>query len=369
MGRLSLRLAGLVVLWLVAGLSPVFAADFTKPGPFAVGLQKFTIPDISGKHPMATMVWYPAAGPAPDPNAAILMVSMDAPAATTGPYPLVILIHGLDGNGSLYGTLGRQLASYGFVVAAADYDTGLGGPLDEGVSREDGRAIWLLYDHPANVVRVIEYTDSLTAPGGKLAGTIDTSHIGVWGHSSGGTTVFQAGGARVNFRELDAWCAVNKKDPYASDTCQFVGHEQSVATHYGVADPIAAPMPPIWDRRVAALVAGAPDELHAFGDTGIAEVKVPTLIMFASDDAAVSPKHNALWAYDEISSQDKALAVFDRGGHMMFMNSSEPAFKQANALTTAFFLDILKGHPAGRPALMPDAVSFPGLSYKTTLQP
>ncbi|WP_457155707.1 alpha/beta hydrolase family protein, partial [Mesorhizobium sp. P5_C1] len=153
------------------------------------GLQMFTVPDISGKHPMPTIIWYPAAGPAPDPNATILMVSMDAPAATTGPYPLVILIHGLDALGASYGTLGRQLASYGFVVAAADYDTGLSGPLDEGVSREDGRAIWLLYNHPANVVRVIEYTDSLTAPGGKLAGIIDTSRIGVWGHSSGGTTV------------------------------------------------------------------------------------------------------------------------------------------------------------------------------------
>lgn len=361
MGRLSLPFAGLV-LWLVCVLSPVFAADFTKPGPFAIGLQKFTIPDTSGKHPMATIVWYPAVGPAPDPNAAILMVSMDAPAATTGPYPLVILIHGLDGTGGLYGTLGRQLASYGFVVAAADYDTGLRGPLDQGVSREDQWTTWLLYDHPANVVRVIGYADSLTAPGAKLAGIIDTSHIGVWGHSSGGTTVFQAGGARVNFSELDAWCAVNKNEPSANDTCNFVGHEQAVATHYGVADPFAAPMPPLWDKRVAALVAGAPGgELHAFGDTGIAEVKVPTLIMFASDDTDVMPEHNALWAYDRISSQDKALAAFDRGGHMMFMNS-----KQANALTTAFFLDILKGHPAGKPALMPDA-SFPGLSYKTTI--
>lgn len=210
---------------------------------------------------------------------------------------------------------------------------------------------------------MIGYADSLTAPGGKLAGIIDTSRIGVWGHSSGGTTVFQAGGARVNFKELDVWCAVNENEPSANDACQFVGHERSVATHYGVADPFAAPMPPIWDKRVAALVAGAPGgDLHALGDTGIAEVKVPTLIMFASDDDVVLPKHNALWAYDQISSQDKALAVFDGGGHMMFMNS-----KPANALTTAFFLDILKGHPAGEPALMSDAVSVPGLRYQTTI--
>ena len=366
MSRSSLLLTGLVV-WLVAFVAPSVAADFTRSGPFAVGLQEFTIPDVSGKHPMATMVWYPATGPAPDPAAAILKVTIDGPPAATGPYPLVILIHGLDARGAFYGTLGRQLASHGFVVAAADYDTGLAGPADDGVSREDRRAIWLLFNHPANVVRVIGYSDTLTAPGGKLAGIIDTSRIGVWGHSSGGNTAFQAGGAQIDFKALDAWCAGHKKSPYAYDTCQFAGHEKPVATHYGVVDPFAKPMPAIWDRRVAALVAGAPDELHVFGDTGIAAVKVPALIMFASDDSSVLPEYNALWAYGGIGSQDKALAVFERGGHMLFMRTLEPAFREAAALATAFFLGILKGDPAGRAALMPGALPFPGLNYKTTL--
>lgn len=363
MGRLSLLLIGLV-LGLAAFVAPSIAADYTKPGPFAVGLQKFTIPDVTGKHPMSTMVWYPAAGPAPDPAAPILMAKMDAPPATTGPYPLVLVIHGLNSSGPVYGTLGRLLASQGFVVAAADYDTGLVGPADLG---DDRPAIWLLYNHAANVVRVIAFADTLTAPGGKLAGIIETSRIGVWGHSSGGTTVFQAGGAQIDLKELDAWCAAHKSEATNADTCQFVGHEQPVATQYGVADPFAAPLPPIWDSRVAALVAVAPDELHAFGDTGIAAVKVPMLIMFAADDYMVFPKYNALWAYDGIGSQNKALAVFERGGHMMFMDSSEPAFKEANALATAFFLDILKNDPAGKAALMPDALSFPGLSYSSTL--
>ena len=66
MGRLSLLLIGLV-LGLAAFVAPSLAADYTKPGPFAVGLQKFTIPDVTGKHPMPTMVWYPAAGPASNP--------------------------------------------------------------------------------------------------------------------------------------------------------------------------------------------------------------------------------------------------------------------------------------------------------------
>ena len=97
MARLRLLLTGLVV-WFAAIAANAIAADFTKPGPFAVGLQKFTIPDTSGNHPMPNMVWYPAAGPAPDPTAAILKSMIDAPAATSGPYPLVVVIHGISGS-------------------------------------------------------------------------------------------------------------------------------------------------------------------------------------------------------------------------------------------------------------------------------
>jgi predicted dienelactone hydrolase len=362
MRRFTFVLVGLFV-WLVAFVASSIAADYTVPGPFAVGLREFTVPDASGKHPLPINVWYPAAGPAPDPTAAILKVSMDAPAAMTGPYPLVVVIHGLGAVGVMYGPLGRHLASHGFVVAAADYDTELFG------LSGDPRSVWLLYNHPANVVRVIQYADALTAPGGKLAGVIDTSRIGVWGHSTGGTTAFQAAGAQIDLKALNAWCTANKKDTHDTyESCQFFGHELAVAAQYGVADPFAAPMPPIWDGRVAALVAGAPGgELHVFGDLGIAAVKVPTLIMFASDDSMVPPKHNALWAYDGIGSKDRALAVFDSGGHTMFLAQFNPEFYEAAALATAFFLYILKGDPAGRTVLMPDAVPFPDISYKATL--
>jgi predicted dienelactone hydrolase len=350
--------------WLAAFAAPSDAEDYSRPGPFAVGLQKFMIPDATGAHPIATMVWYPAAGPAPDP-AATLHDSVDAPAATAGPFPLVIVIHGHGGIGSMFGAVGRHFASHGMVVAAANYDNG---PYDDGGSRGDQLAAWLLYSRPANVVRVIGYIDMLSAAGGQMAGVIDTSRIGVWGLSTGGTTAFQAAGAQVDLKAMDSWCEANMADSYASETCQFVGHEQAVATQYGVSDPFAAPMPPIWDSRVAALVAAAPGgELHAFGDRGIAAVKLPTLIMFASDDGVVLPKFNALWAYDGIGSTDKALGMFDDGGHTFFMSPSTRNFPEAAALATAFFLGNLKGNPADRAALMHDAASFPGLSFRTTL--
>ena len=144
----------------------------------------------------------------------------------------------------------------------------------------------------------------------------------------------------------------------------MVGQASSTAKLYGVADPFAGPMPPISDSRVAALVLVAPGgELQVFGAAGIAAVKVPTLIMVSSDDDMAKPEFNGLWAYDGIASQDKALAVFDKGGHV----PSGPQLEQEKTLTIAFFLHILKGDHAGKAALLSDAVSFPGLSYRTTL--
>lgn len=350
-----LLLSWLVIFPVVGGI-PAIATDFSKPGPFSVGLQKFTIPDVTGEHPLQTWVWYPAVGPAPAPTGAILKMTPDAPPATTGPYPLVVLIPGSTMPGIAYTRWGQFLATYGFVAIASSYDAGF-----------DVRR--LLYYRSANVIRVIGYADTLTAPGGKLAGLIDTSRIGVWGHSSGGATALQAGGARVDFKALDSWCAANQAEKFGG-SCQFVGFERTIAELYDAADPFAEPMPAIWDSRVAALVLAAPGgELQVFGATGIAVVKVPTLILVASDDEMVKPEFNALWAYDGIGSQDKALAVFNEGGHMLFAHGSGtgPQFDQAKTLTIAFFLSILKGDPRGQDALRPDEASFPGLRYETTL--
>ena len=285
----------------------------------------------------------------------------------------MILIHGLGGSGGFYALWGQQLASYGFVVIAGDYDYNPQSASDPVLSREDKVAVHLLHERPADVLQAIAYADQLTIPGGRLAGVIDTSHIGVWGHSTGGSTALQAAGAQIDFKALDAWCADRASDSWAGETCQFVGHEPPVAALYGATDAFAAPMPSLWDKRVSALVLAAPGgELHAFGDVGIASVKVPTLIMVSSADGYVKPEYNALWAYAGIGSASKALAVFADGSHTMFVDCcakrDAPRLDELKALTTAFFLDILKNDQASRAALGPEAVSFPGLTYQTTLQ-
>jgi hypothetical protein len=116
----TLAVAGFLLACLLilpaTAVTPANGADFSKPGPFAIGFQEFAIPGATGE-PLQTYVWYPAIGPAPD-DAASIRSTPDAPPATTGPYPLVFLISGLTMRGTTYSRWGELLASHGFVAFA-----------------------------------------------------------------------------------------------------------------------------------------------------------------------------------------------------------------------------------------------------------
>lgn len=384
------------------GLRPD-APDYAKHGSFWVGVREFTIPDKDNNRPLPLTIWYPALNDTGSTNYAIYdlgitdLISKEAslikgghalanaqPALTKAPYPLVVISHGLGGSRYLYYILAEHLASYGFVVAAVDH---VGTTIREYIQKTadlgSQNDITSLYYRPSDIVRTIAYADTLTATGGPLAGLIDTKNVAVWGHSTGGTTAFQAAGARIDLTALKTWCADKQADKWAAESCQFLDHKNELATLYGVSNPDTGLFPALWDTRVRAVVAAAPGgELHAFGTTGIAAVQVPTLIMFGTADPSVFPTYNALWAYDQIGSSNKSLLTFDNGGHLMFGNCP-PLFKDlcndavwdvdrvhdlTDHFTTAFLLDVLKGDKDAHKVLLPDAVEFSGIEYKTTMK-
>lgn len=363
-------------IWLVASLAvfiaPAQATDFSASGPFAVGVQTFALGGENGLHPLTGIMWYPASGasanligtPVRDVHPA-----KDAAPAAGDRFPLLVLIPGLDSFGTHYETLSKLLASNGFVVMAADYDLAPNLPPDPGMDRVDFDKRRLLYDRPANVLRVIAFADQATAPGGKWVGLIDTARIGVFGHSTGGTTGLQAGGAQIDFQALSDWCTANAKNMEVKygESCAFLGHEQAIAKVYGSDDAFGGLLPALWDKRVAALVLVAPGgELHVFGSSGLAKVTVPTLFIVSADDGIVNPETNAFWAYQNIGSKEEALATFEGGGHTMILGFGRQ-FDAAAFLTTAFFLSHLKGDTEAEAALLPTAVDIPGMAYEAIL--
>ena len=168
----------------------------TRTGSFAVGRVTLSLADESRVTPatknsallesrtLVTDVYYPAASGKPG------AVSEAAPpAAGDGPFPLLVVAHGLFGSRTNFtGTLGL-LASRGYVVAALDF------PLTN-FSTYTSRTVWLpdLFDQPLDISFVI---DSLTGIGdpaaNELAGIVDAERIGLLGHSFGGATVLLSG--------------------------------------------------------------------------------------------------------------------------------------------------------------------------------
>jgi predicted dienelactone hydrolase len=382
------------------GLRPD-APEFAVRGPFAVGTVDMLIEDA--ERPLPVAVWYPALydeGAADyaiyDMGISDLMgeeaslageghaVTGAAPALADAPYPLVVISHGLGGSRYSYFGMSEHLASQGFVVMAVEHVGTAIRDFAEGTADVGSQnTIMSLYYRPADIVRTIDYADEINAADGLLNGLIDTEHIAVWGHSTGGTTVLQAGGARIDFNALSTWCADKESDEFALESCQFLGHEGELAALYGVESAEAALLPSLWDTRVDAIIAAAPGgELHAFGVDGMAAIQVPTLAMVGTGDAIVSPDYNAYWAYDQLGSQEKSLVTFENGGHMMFFNCP-PGWKDFCGydsvwdlprvedlkchFTTAFLKDVFYGDKEAHAALMPENVSFPGISYQTTI--
>ena len=271
-----------------------------------------------------------------------------ASAPTPGPYPLVVYSVGLAGSGYDALPLLRTIASHGFVGITW---TPRGESLTDFWAGAAAR--------PLDLQRLIAYAEELNAPGGKLAGLIDTAALAVAGHSSGGWTALQAGGAQM---DLD-WC--DQADLVAQlpfGNCpQFVPHQADIAAMLGLPAAPQGLWPPIYDPRVDAVIALAPDgDLWGKNYAGVGSVKVPTLVMAGADDSMNIPNLTAYPIYAHLGGPHKALAIFAGADHDLgwYMYAD-----QLDHLIVAFLLANLKGDPAAAAALLPANVNFRGVKY------
>jgi len=201
---------------------------FEQPGPFAVGVTTLSLPDRKVE------VWYPASAiPAGTPTATysqldalppdlaaaapsllpatispdVLTVTMtdtfrDVPASTDGPFPLVLFSHGFGSFRLDASSLLRDIASWGFVIAAPDH-------------LERGRAALVTGAAKPSTdidVRVLLDTIPLVGnAGGVLQGLTDTERVGAVGHSAGGRAALTA----LSEPQIDVaigWAAAGRAD-------------------------------------------------------------------------------------------------------------------------------------------------------------
>ncbi len=400
---------------LVSGWRPD-APSLAHPGRYAVGTREYVIETEDRDLPLR--VWYPALNPDRTDNVIqydIALMTSRIPMIITGrairdaapnvendPYPLVVFSHGFFMYREQSTFLTEHLASRGFVVFSVDH-VGSSSTTVEWTVEDFARARFeMAITRPQDASYQIDYAETLTASGGDLEGLIDVEHVAVIGHSAGGQTALEAGGAQINPASQSAWCTELKANQaiamqsgrlsansaavmIASADCDY-GERMwpQVATLAGLQEVPAGLWPSLGDDRVDAIVS-LDGPIYLFGAEGAADMTVPVLIMAVDADDFLAD-----FALDEffsnLASPRKAVMTFQSAGHYIFVDSysrypasawndlwpnwSDPVWDMdrahdlINHFTTAFLLDVLKGDEAAHAALAPDTVSFPGITYE-----
>lgn len=397
--RVTAAVATLLLLMQAAGIlgQRPDAPPYGRRGPLGVGTRDFTI--LDSQRPLEATVWYPALNPDSRPVETTyrsgLLLNVDGqalrdaePDRDHGPYPLVVFSHGSGGFRfqSLFFT--EHLASYGFIVIAADHPGNT--VLDSLQPAEFARTIVPSYTYrPADVLREIAFAETLTAPGGALEGMIGTSRIAVTGHSFGGYTALAASGARLNFDALNHWCDAGGGDsPFNPDrmaytVCFMRDRADVVAAARGLDSAPTGLWPAITDPRIQAVVVMAPWNGPILGEGGLDGLTAPTMILVGSSDSVTPPARDANPTFDALGSATKALVTFENADHYIFVNEcwelairlgffsrcSDSVWDMArvhdltNHFATAFLLAQLTGDEAAQQALAPQNVDFTGVEY------
>ncbi|MFK7763368.1 MAG: alpha/beta hydrolase family protein [Roseobacter sp.] len=112
-----------------------------------------------------------------------------------GPFPLVVLSHGIFGNAYNQAWLASALAQRGYAVAAIDHPGTSTWSQEPDLSRQ-------LWERPKDISRVIDH--ALAAPA--LTDLVDRDHIYMAGHSLGGFTAVALAGARFDATQFQSFC-------------------------------------------------------------------------------------------------------------------------------------------------------------------
>ncbi|MEW6493585.1 MAG: alpha/beta hydrolase [Cyanobacteriota bacterium] len=224
--------------------------------------------------------------------------------------PLIVFTHGLGSVRTELRYLAEHLASHGYVVAALEHPGSnethirqalkLKAPLLEAEE---------FLNRPKDVSFVLDELSKLNQQSEALQGKLAVDRVMVVGYSLGGSTALSLAGAELQLTELKQRCPGNVLTFSLGENAQCFARGLPEDSYQ------------LRDSRVKSAIALSPTTSLLFGDTGLTQVAVPTMIAGGSADKTTPVLTEQVLAFEQLRSP-KWLVGFVGGTHLSVKDPS-----------------------------------------------
>jgi len=267
--------------------------DLRRPGAFRWTRQSLDLVDRFRQRSVPTDIYWPS---------------------RSDPAPIIIISHGVGGTRFSFDYLAQHLASHGFLVVIPEHTGSNAKTVIDFFRGLTDPAPQEAIDRPWDVTFLLNLLEQYSQLSPAWRSRLNFEQIGVLGQSFGGYTALALGGATVNFEKLDEACLKPEPNNQSLNISLLLQCNTNLVFRqaYILRDP-----------RVKAIVAMNPFTSHIFGETGLANLQVPTLVVASGDDFITPAGIEQLYPFTWLGRQPRYLAVFERGTHFSAISLSE----------------------------------------------
>lgn len=288
------------------------------------------------------------------------------PQGLTTPAPVIVIAYGFASNRGTFAYLAQHLASYGFAVVVPSFpftDTQfISGYLSDTVKvpSPDIIAISML-GRPRGITLLLNDLQQKvkSSPDFKM---VNSQQVGILGQSLGGYTVLASAGAALDFAGINQQCARSNFEKLILSFNLSLLFECQLANAPKTINGIDVTNPNLGDPRVKAVIAINPLTSIVFGQQGMSQIQVPTILISGSDDIFAPPLQEQIYPFTWLTTPDKYLFFLKGGTHFSFLGDDSSkgglpvpaemigpnpmlARPSLKAISTAFFRSYIANQP------------------------